>query len=85
MVLSRVRAEADSPLVQVGHTYHVAWSCLPQVGCYAEAMRVEKIREDGWVEVFQCQEESCRKGERWAVRLENAMSIRPFTAGKAAN
>ena len=68
-----VRVEA--PLVQVGDVVTVIWDCLPewiaqfasqQFGaalgpCYGEALRVDRVRADGWLDV------TAQDGSRWRV------------------
>lgn len=77
----------DSALFHVGEVYEVVWSCLPGgLGCYGEALKIERVRPDGWVEVFQCGAPACTTGERWTVNLAQAASVRPFRpGGRAAN
>jgi hypothetical protein len=77
------RVAEEKPLVEVGQTYQIVWSCLPQIGCYAEVLRIDAIRDDGWIDVLQCDKDGC--DEKWRVKLDQALAIRPHTVGRAAN
>ena len=76
-------AVPEKPLVAVGQTYAVVWSCLLQVGCYGEVMRIEALRADGWADVLQCDKDQCT--EKWRVNLSQALSIQVHKRGRAAN
>jgi hypothetical protein len=74
---------AEPPLVEKGKIYQIIWSCLPQVGCYSEAFRVESIRADGWLDVKQCTKDGCF--DPWRINPALASAIRPYTLGAAAD
>jgi hypothetical protein len=74
---------APDPLVKDGQTYIVVWSCLPKAGCYAEVMRIEQVRLDGWADVVSCAQttegEALCRDDRWRTNLSNALSIQRYT------
>jgi hypothetical protein len=74
---------AEDTLVEKGQIYQIVWGCLPQVGCYSEAFRVERIRPDGWLEVKQCTKDGCT--DPWKINPAQATAIRPFKLGAAAD
>jgi hypothetical protein len=80
---TRTAAAAEPPLVEKGKIYQIIWSCLPQVGCYSEAFRVESIRADGWLDVKQCTKDGCF--DPWRINPALASAIRPYTLGAAAD
>lgn len=80
---------AERPLVEQGKTYAVVWSCINQVGCYGELLRVDVLRKDGWADVTDMTPSPRTphgSGEQWTVHLSQAMGIRLHRPeGRAAN
>jgi hypothetical protein len=86
---------APAPLVTAGQAYSVVWSCLGQVGCYGEVLKVETLRADGWADVLQCQPPTQRPTpahadivtrctDRWRVNLSQALAIQPYSPAPRA-
>jgi hypothetical protein len=80
---------ADQPLVDKGKVYQIVWSCLPELGCYSEVVRIDQVRPDGWADVKQCSKSSPTAeitcDEPWRINLSQASAIRPYKLGRAAN
>ena len=74
--------------MEVGQTYVLVWSCLPQMGCYGEIVRVEAVRADGWVDVVSCptqNNEPVCGSDRWRSQLSQMLSIQRVTLGRRAD
>lgn len=86
-----LQARADPPLVERGQLYRVVWSCLPQpLGCYEELVRIETVREDGWVDALSCggpslQQIQCPAEAKWRSNLKMAISLQRVTLGRVAD
>lgn len=76
LLIQKPALAADPPLMEKGKVYAVLWTCLPQIGCASELLKVEHVRKDGWVRVVD------RNGDVWTINPAQALAVKPHTEGR---
>lgn len=85
-ILSMDAQAAPDPVIVPGQTYVIVESCTVVVTeggrCFGEIHKVLAVREDGWIDTQQCENDACTKvGSKWRVNLAHVYAFRPLRGG----